>query len=71
MMWFNGIGWSLAGCIQQGLVMVVLWGAVITAIMLAVSFSHQATKRPAGAKGDESHPSSEMDNNDDWHHRLM
>ena len=50
MMWFHGIGWSWAGCIQEVLVMVVLWGTVITAIILAVRFLTRATKRPAALR---------------------
>jgi hypothetical protein len=46
MMWFNGIGSSWVGCIQESLVIAVLWGTVITAIILAVHF---LTKQRSGA----------------------
>lgn len=80
MMWFNGIGWSWAGCIQEGLVMVVLWGAVITAIILTFSFLTRQRSGPLALRDTSSNriqcaladgPArrSEMDN--EWHRRLM
>jgi putative membrane protein len=80
MMWFHGIGWSWAGCIQEVLVMVVLWGAVITAIVLAVRFLTSQRSDPLAPRDPgsirieyvlaEGSARGEMDN-DEWHRRLM
>jgi putative membrane protein len=80
MMWFHGIGWTWAGCIQEVLVMGVLWGAVITAIILAVSFLTRQRRDPLASRDTgsirveyvlaEGSARGEMDN-DDWHRRLM
>ena len=80
MMWFHGTGWNWAGCIQGGLVMAVLWGTVITAIILAVGFlTRQRSDPPAPTRTGSVRPEgavaartsrSEMDN-DEWHRRLM
>ena len=80
MMWFHGIGWSWAGCIQEVLVMVVGWGAVITAIILAVGFLTRQRSDPLAPRDTgsiriqyvlaEGSARGEMDN-DEWHRRLM
>ena len=81
MMWFNGIGWSWAGCVQEVGVMLVLWGVVITAIILAVGFfvrqrSDPLPSRDTGSSRIEyvlaegSARRGEMDN-EEWHRRLM
>jgi uncharacterized membrane protein len=80
MMWFHGIGWSWAGCIQEVLVMVVGWGAVITAIILAVGFLTRQRSDPLALRDTgsirieyvlaEGSVRGEMDN-DQWHRRLM
>jgi uncharacterized membrane protein len=80
MMWFHGIGWSWAGCIQEVLVMVVGWGAVITAIILAVGFLTRQRSDPLAPRDTgsiriqyvlaEGSARVEMDN-DQWHRRLM
>jgi hypothetical protein len=58
MMWFNGIGSGWAGCIQEFLVMVVLWGTVITA-----SIRIEYVLAEGSAQGEtDSHQ---------WHRRLM
>jgi putative membrane protein len=80
MMWFNGIGSGWAGCIQEFLVMVVLWGTVITAIILAVRFLTKQRSDPL-ARSDsgsirieyvlaEGSAQGEMDSHQ-WHRRLM
>ena len=79
-MWFHRIGWSWAGCIQEALVMVVLWGAVITAIVLAVSFLTRQRSDPRAPRDTGSirieyvlpkgSARGEADN-DEWHRRLM
>ena len=80
MMWFHGIGWSWTGCIQEVLVMVVLWGTLITAIILAVSFLTRQRSDPLAPRDTgslrteyllaEGPVRGEIDN-DEWHHRLM
>ena len=80
MMWFNGIGWSWAGCIQEFLVMVVLWGTVITAIILAVRFLTKQRSEPLALRDTgsirieyvlaEGSAQGEMDSHQ-WHRRLM
>jgi hypothetical protein len=80
MTWFHGIGWTWAGCIQEVLVMVVLWGTVITAIILAVRFLTRQRIDPLALRDTgsirieyvwaEGSVRGEMDN-DQWHRRLM
>ncbi len=80
MMWFHGIGWSWAGCVQEVLVTVVLWGAVITAIVLAVRFLTRQRSDPLAPRDmgsirieyvlAEGSARGEMDS-DEWHRRLM
>ena len=80
MMWFHGIGWTWAGCIQEVLVMVVLWGAVVTAIILAVRFLTRQRSDPLAPRDTgsirieyvsaEGSARGEM-GNDEWHRRLM
>jgi len=80
MTWFHGIGWTWAGCIQEVLVMVVLWGTAITAIILAVRFLTRQRIDPLALRDTgsirieyvlaEGSVRGEMDN-DQWHHRLM
>jgi uncharacterized membrane protein len=80
MTWFHGIGWSWAGCIQEVLVMVVGWGAVITAIVLAGGFLTRQRIGPLAPRDTgsirieyvlaEGPARGEMDN-DQWHRRLM
>jgi len=81
MTWFHGIGWTWAGCIQEVLVMVVLWGTVITAIILAVRFLTRQRIDPRALRdtgsirieyvlAEGSAHRGEMDNNQ-WHRRLM
>jgi len=80
MMWFHGIGWTWAGCVQEVLVMVVGWGAVITAIVLAVHFLTERRSHPLAPTDTgsvrieyvlaEGSARGEMDN-DEWHRRLM
>ena len=79
MMWFNGIGWSWADCVEGVGVMVVLWGAVAAAIILAVGFLTRQRRDPL-ASGDTvaveyvlaegTARRSERDN-EEWHRRLM
>ena len=80
MMWFNGIGSGWAGCIQEFPVMVVLWGAVITAIILAVSFLTKQRSDPLALRNTRSNridygraegPAQGQTDNDQWHRRLM
>jgi putative membrane protein len=80
MMWFHGIGWTWAGCIQEVLVMVVLWGAVVTAIILAVRFLTRQRSDPLAPRDTgsirieyvlaEGPARGEMDNKE-WHRRWM
>ena len=79
MMWFHGIGWTWAGCIQEVLVMVVLWGAVVTAIILVVGFLTRQRRDPLAARDTgsrieyvlaEGPARGEMDNKE-WHRRWM
>jgi uncharacterized membrane protein len=80
MMWFNGIGSGWAGCIQEFPVMVVLWVAVITAIILAVSFLTKQRSDPPALRDTgssriehglaEGSAQGEMDSHQ-WHRRLM
>jgi len=80
MTWFHGIGWTWSGCIQEVLVMVVLWGTVITAIFLAVRFLAKQRSDPLalGNTGSirieyvlaEGSAHGEMDSHQ-WHRRLM
>ena len=80
MMWFNGIGWSWAGCFQGVGVVVVLWGAVVTAIILAVGFLTRQRRDPLASRDTgsirieyvsaEGSARGEM-GNDEWHRRLM
>jgi uncharacterized membrane protein len=80
MMWFHGIAWSWAGCTQQVLVMAVLWGTVITAIILAVGFLTRQRSDPLASRdtgstrieyvsAEGSARRGEID--DEWHRRLM
>ena len=79
MMWFNGIGWNWAGCFQGVGVMVVLWGAVVTAIILAVGFLTRQRRDPLPSRDTSSRieyvlaegsARGERDS-DEWHRRLM
>jgi uncharacterized membrane protein len=80
MMWFNGIGSGWAGCTQELPLMVVLWGTVITAIILAVRFLTRQRIDPQALRDTgsirieyvlaEGSVRGEMDN-DQWHRRLM
>jgi uncharacterized membrane protein len=80
MTWFNGIGWSWAGCIQEFLVMVVLWGTMITAIILAVRLLTKQRSDPLAPRDTasirieyvlaEGSAQGEIDS-DKWHRRLM
>ena len=80
MMRFNEIGWSWAGCIQEFLVMVVLWGTVVTAIILAVRFLTKQRSDPLALKDTgsirieyvvaEDSAQGERDSHQ-WHRRLM
>jgi putative membrane protein len=75
---FEHDGWSWAGCIQEVLVMGVLWGAVITAIILAVGFLTRQRSDPPVSRDTgsirieyvlaEGSARGEMDN-DEWHRR--
>jgi hypothetical protein len=77
MMWFHGIGWSWAGCIEET---VVLWGAVITASILAVSFLTRQRRDSLAPRDTDSirieyvWPETSArgePNKDEWHRRLM
>ena len=79
MMWFNGIGWSWAGCFQGVGVVVVLWGAVVTAIILAVGFLTRQRRDPLASRDTgsrieyvlaEGSARGERDS-DEWHRRLI
>jgi uncharacterized membrane protein len=80
MMWFHGIGWNWTGCLQEVLVMVALWGTVITAMFLAVRFVTRqridalALRDTGSIRIEyvlaEGSAQGEVDN-DQWHHRLM
>ena len=79
MMWFNGIGWNWAGCFQGVGVMVVLWGAVVTAIILVVGFLTRQRRDPLPSRDTSSRieyvlaegsARGERDS-DEWHRRLM
>jgi len=80
MTWFHGTGWTWAGCIQEVLVMVLLWGTVITAIILAAGFLTRQRIDPLARRDTgsirieyvlaEGSARGEMDN-DQWHRRLM
>jgi putative membrane protein len=80
MTWFHEIGWTWAGCIQEVLTMVVLWGTVITAIILAVRFLTRQRIGPLAPRDTgsirieyvlaEGSARGEMDS-DQWHRRLM
>jgi hypothetical protein len=79
-MWLRGIGWGWDGCIEQGLVMVALWGAVITAIVLALGHFTRAQSNPSAPRqtgltwaeymGAEGFRRSDPDDGE-WHRRLM
>jgi len=80
MMWFHGTGWTWAGCIQEVLVMVMLWGTLTTAIILAAHFLTRQRIDPLARRDTgsirieyvlaEGSARGEMDN-DQWHRRLM
>lgn len=79
MMSFREIGWGWDGCIEHGLVMVVLWGAVITAIVLALGHLSRAQSDLSAPRRDgtrveymaaEGFPRSEPDDGE-WYRRLM
>jgi uncharacterized membrane protein len=80
MTWVHGIGWTWAGCIQEVLVMAVLWGTVIAAIFLAVRFLARqridalALRDTGSIRIEyvlaEGSAQGEVDN-DQWHRRLM
>jgi hypothetical protein len=80
MTWFHGIGWTWAGCIQEVLVTVMLWGTAITAIMLAVRFLTRQRSDPLALRDTgsirveyvmaESAAQGQLDR-DQWHRRLM
>ena len=73
MMWFHGIGWSWAGCIHEFPLMVVLWGTVLTAIILAVRFLTRQRSDPL-ALGDTGSIRIEYvlaEDSDQWHRRIM
>ncbi len=79
MMWFNGIGSGWAGCTGLPL-MVVLWGTVITAIILAVRFLTKQRSDPLALRDmgsiriehglAEGSAQGEIDSHQ-WHRRLM
>jgi uncharacterized membrane protein len=80
MMWFHGIGSGWAGCIQEFPVMVVLWGTVITAIILSVHFLTKQRSDPLALRDTgsirteyvsaEGSAQGETDSHQ-WHRRLM
>jgi hypothetical protein len=80
MMWFNGIGSGWAGCTQELPLMVVLWGTVITAIILAVRFLTKQRSDPLALRDmgsiriehglAEGSAQGEIDSHQ-WHRRLM
>ena len=80
MMWYGGDGWDWGGLIVNVLAMVVLWGAVIIAIGLAIHFSQRGPRRSVGPEGHRFHPGRgrvaargvrrEMDN-DGFYRRVM
>lgn len=80
MTWFHGIGWTWAGCIQEVLVMAVLWGTVITAIILAARFLTKQRSDPLALRDmgsiriehglAEGSAQGEIDSHQ-WHRRLM
>jgi uncharacterized membrane protein len=81
MTWFHGFGWGWVGCTQEVLVMVVLWGTVITAIILAGRFLTRQRSDPLALRdtgsirieyvlAEGSARRGETDQ-DQWHRRLM
>jgi putative membrane protein len=78
--WFGGDGWGWCGLIFNGLAMAVFWGAVFTAILLAVHLLSRERNNPsamavAGSiRAQGVSPArvagGEMDN-DDFYRRLM
>jgi putative membrane protein len=47
MRWFGGDGWGWCGLIFSGLAMAVFWGAVFTAILLAVHLLSRERNNPS------------------------
>ncbi len=76
--WYSG-GWGWCGLVVNVPVMVLLWGAVLTAMVLAVRFAFRQRSDPPAPTGTgsawaEGAPAriarGEMDN-DEFHRRLM
>jgi putative membrane protein len=80
MTWFGGDGWGWCGLIFNGLAMAVFWGAVFTAILLAVHLLSRERSNPSAmtvagsTRAQGVSPArvarGEMDN-DDFYRRLM
>jgi uncharacterized membrane protein len=80
MMWYSAHGWGWYGCVERGLGMVVLWGAVIAATVVALRYlTSQQSSAPAPRDTGftraestfaEGFPRSEFDVGE-WYRRLM
>jgi putative membrane protein len=80
MTWFGGDGWGWCGLIFNGLAMAVFWGAVFTAILLAVHFLTRGRSNPSATtvtgstRAEAVSPArfarGEMDD-DEFYRRLM
>jgi hypothetical protein len=78
--WYSGDGWAWCSTIAHIPVMVILWAAVSTAVVLAVGFAIRQRNDPPAPKGTSSvRPEgaatariigSETDNDEFWR-RLM
>lgn len=80
MTWFGGHGWGWCGLIFNGLAMAVFWGAVVTAIVLAVHVLSRERSNPSAmtaagsTRAEGGSPASlargDLDN-DEFYRRLM
>ena len=80
MNWLHGMGWNWAGCTHGVVVTVVLWGAVLAAVVAAASFLSRQRSAPLASRDTGSirieyvlaEGSARGDaDNDQWHRRLM
>jgi putative membrane protein len=80
MMWHGGDGWGWCGWIFNGFAMAVFWGAVFTAILLAVHLLSRERRNPstmavAGTTAAQGVPPGRVAGgemgNEDFYRRLM
>lgn len=80
MTWFGGDGWGWCGSVFNAFATAVFWGAVLTAIVLAIHFLMKGRSNPSAVAvtgsdriegGSPARFSRDEIGNDDLHRRLM